>query len=134
MGEGRRERASMPTQYFVAQMEKWVHLSGGQVVDKPADNKVTIQSGALFLAITDNGVAFCDANKAPQVEFRYNQLASWAATKTNFAFVVGDQDDGVLKTQRKYVFKTDQGQEISDMLRNRVNEVYGKLLAAKEGK
>ena len=38
-----------------------------------------------------------------QKEFKYKEVASWAATKTNFAFVTGD-----LKVQKKYVFKTDQ--------------------------
>ena len=76
------------------------------------------------------------------MEFAYNQISSWAATKTNFAFVTGD-----LKDQKKYVFKTDQvefhgptsslvlshlcllqGKELSDLMRNNVNVVYAAML------
>jgi len=38
-----------------------------------------------------------------QLEFKYKEIASWASTKTNFAFLVGDLD-----AQKKYVFRTDQ--------------------------
>merc|ERR1711865_1355639 len=108
---GVERRPNMPpAKHFVVQIEKF-----------PDGEKMS--SGALFLGIGDGGVSFCDANKQPQIEFKYKQISSWAATKTNFAFVTGD-----IKAQKKYVFKTDQGQEVSDMLRGRVNEVYGKML------
>merc|ERR1712086_301327 len=100
--------------FFVATLEKYPEAE-------------RLSKGAMFMRVSDDGLAFCDANKSPQVEFKYKTIASWAATKTNFAFVCGD-----ISEQKKYVFKTEQGQEISDMLRQRVNEVYGKLLAAKE--
>lgn len=90
-----------------------------------------MSSGALFLGVSDEGVAFCDANKVlfprlsflcasccpwlscetvqhcrrqnVQLDFKYNKISSWAATKTNFAFVVGD-----IHEQQKYVFRTEQ--------------------------